>query len=192
MSYEPEIIISNQRDVLKEIANPKTLTVCWEASNDSEFMELCANICNFNLAAHGGISEPTPFDERGEHMVQTLVDSLAYKMGVFRGYDPFHVWVHDNETKNGEETIPHRDHDCLGVFFYFNERGGLGTTCVPEAFAGEANCYGDYLEAQMDERVIMPPQGLALIKLGKITHCAPANIPEDVTRVVGHVRYDFY
>ena len=192
MSHEPEIFISEDRSVLQAFASPETLATFWNAGNDPAFSEVFKHIRAFNQSADALEEGLAPVSAYSEAMIRGEIDPIIDGMGVrLRGYDPLHSWIIDDDSLiTKEETLPHRDHPCIGIFFYYNEVAGLGTGCVPHEHTGEATFDRSYPDADLSKAIMSPARGVGLIKLGELTHFGPLQIPEGDCRIVQHARYD--
>ncbi len=194
MSYEPEILVSEDRSVLQQFANAETLVACWDASNDPGFAKIFQHIRTFNQSAHRLEEDLAPVEAYAEAMLKGEIDPIIDRMELqLKGYDPLHSWIVESDRDICEaETIPHRDHRSIGIFFYFNEEADLGTFCIPNQYAGKDTGGKTYPHADMSKAIVMPSRGVALIDLGNQTHYGPSHIPSGACRVVSYARYDNY
>lgn len=195
MSYEPEIIESQDRDVLKKIAARDTLAVSWDASQDPEFFKMMEHVRAFRSAAlDEGLLEPV------ERYAQSIIDNeidpiLRRGRFSFSGYNPLHIWAEEGngEVRDVHDAEPHRDYPCIGVFFNFNDQAGLNTFYVPGRYVGEEDiATRGFPDADLTKAKSFAPQSVALVKLGEVTHYGPREIPKGIIRVAMHARYDLF
>ena len=191
MLHGSEIIISQNRSVFQSISNPKTLAAVWDASIDARFTELFNHIRSFKKTFID--RELVPVSAYAQEMIDNEIDPILNNMGIrFSGYDPLHTWAVEPGDEVSEEVVPHRDHPCIGIFFYFNEHAGLSTFCVPKEYAGEdVDGNNTYPKADLSKAKTFPSGSVALIKLGELTHFSPSEIPAGDCRIVMHARYDY-
>ncbi|MBI1300190.1 MAG: hypothetical protein GC137_00890 [Alphaproteobacteria bacterium] len=178
---------------MREILRPETLAVAWDAAGDPEFRRHMQAARAFKAGDCRDKVLLASIEDFAGRIIDDEIDPILNNMNRrFSGYDPLHTWLEKPGSIKDAEAQPHRDHDTVGIFFYFNERAGLTTRCIPEQFTGtEITADRTYPRADLTQAVEFPAQSIALIKLGQITHLSPTEIPVGEVRMVSHARYDF-
>ena len=207
MSYEPEILVSKERDVLEEFRNPFTNAVCWDASEDDEFMSLVDNVLSLSALFEIGPFEPFSRAKlarlKGE-VDEILMPNVAYmktlmphlssivmdsRPGVEATNDLLRYFQFPSETLSFASE-PHTDLGDIGVFGSFN-RKALATGCIPREFAGAANSLDVYDSARMDRSIMFPSASLYIVDIGVQPHFSPTSVPDDEFRVLETANFSY-
>jgi len=199
MSYESEILVSEDPRILEEILNPDTKTVSWDASNDDELLEAVNLSASFakahdfkwktlngsesNMYIHAGeagVVRLRNFMEAQERKLRDIVIAADFS-GEFcnhqiRTFDP------ETESRSTGFYEPHIDVDdrtypirpILALFFSFNKHM-QSTLCVPRDFAGVAGngVKKFFYDADLEKAVALPGLSVSIVKVSEQVHCAP-------------------
>ena len=194
MSYEPEILVSTERDVLDEIRNPFTHAVCWDCSDDDEFDALMQDVHRYSetVSETGKVSGALPsaarksddvtfeslsnrLKARNEKIAEEFLGPKASLQACF-----FNV-LRSDQTSNA--IIPHTDGPYNGVFTSLNDFA-MATGCIPSEYCGKADPKRNHKQADITKAIVFPGRSTYIIDIGKQVHFLPENRPEGVLRLL--------
>ena len=201
MSYEPEILISNERAVLEKIRNPLTKVVAWTPQGKtlytplkliSEFRAAVAN--NPDTEFGGEYSESflkslkrwadINFTRQLDRIVEPLVSSVHGKH--LDGDNAFDLRYFPVGTVLGDSGYPHIDRGLISAFISANDHMD-STYFIPSRFAqGSIERYGSVPDADCSKAVQIPGLSICIAKIGEIAHLGPNFDKEH--EVAGHAR----
>ncbi len=205
MSYEPEILVSRERDVLQELRSPFTHAVCWDARGDDEFMGLVENVEGIHALTDGMwefTESKLALELRANDVFQPNMVYSSNMLGGLLGVIGDRICGHNidsgvrswfnlpGDVDHGTSWRPHVDSSEIGVFFSFN-RYARASSCVPLQFAGEKTDNFHYSLAGFDRAIEFPKASVYMIDLGRQLHFGPKTVPLDKWRVFAHATYDY-
>ncbi len=204
MSYAPEILISKDREVLRQIRSPFTNAVCWEIpGEEAETLAEHAKICdafykdNF-FRRHQGIQLSPEvviaenalrnFTENLSPWIDGIVSPIARYPETSR---PFLEHYKKAGTTYSHVAEAHIDLHLVKAFYSFNDHM-QSTSCIPREYAGKRSVSGtDYRWADESKAIAFPGMSVSIIDIGRQVHFAPVSIPSERGRILHHKTYQY-
>lgn len=196
MSYEPEILVSTEWDVLKEFRSSDTHAVCWDASGDGEFQELVDNVDQVNaLTCDMPEIDRSELHKIYERAAELLQSNLSYAERMISRLPEITAMAAESSSQSmglrmrhpgrapSDSSMPHVDDGSFAVFLSFNKYADP-TSCIPREFVGIRKNGYDFPDADVRRAITFPRASLYIIDLGQQVHFASQDVVPDKWRVL--------